>query len=860
MKTTPFRSGFNARTRCRRKMLLPANTIISRYRILSRIGAGGMGDVYLAEDTRLGRRVALKVLPEQFNTDEDRLRRFEQEARSASALNHPNIITIHEVGSEEGFRFIATEFIEGETVRQRLKEAGFGVRESIDVAIQIARALAAAHRVGIVHRDIKPENVMLRPDGIVKVLDFGVVKLTEKFVEHMSGSQSGDGDQGDVDTIGLVTTEANIVMGSPNYMSPEQARGLTVDGRTDIFSLGALLYEMLTGRMPFKGASVSDVIVSILERQPPRLAELLPEIPEKIQPIVDRALAKDLEARYQSIDEMLEDLKHLRRRLERELGLDDSLRPGDTRHPAPQTDSNTRVTAPELAQQSDHISTVRVASSAEYLVGELRGHKRSVVISLIVVIVLAAAVVAYLMMPANARPIDSIAVLPFANQSTNPDAEYLSEGLTESLINNLSQSPNLKVMSRNSVFRYKGQEANAKTVGRQLGVHGVVTGRVVLRGDTISIIINLIDTRDDTQVWGEQYDRAMSELPTLQKQIAREVSEKLQHRLSGEAERRVTSRYSDNAEAYQLYLKGRFYWNKRTEDGLKKGVAHFNEALEKDPSYALAYAGLADCYALLYEYSTVPSPDLYPKAKAAAIRALEIDDTLAEAHTSLAAACEYEWNWAEAQVEYERAIELNPNYETAHHWYSAYLISRKRFEEAVREARRASDLDPLSLIINTALGRALHSAGQHNAAIEQLRKTLDLDANFAEAHFQLALAYEGRGSYGEAIREFEKFSELSGDKLAKAWIARVHAESGNKDLARKQLEEVFAAAKPGEPSPYQIATVYAALGEKDRAFEWLEKVYEQRSYYVVFLNSDHALQGLRDDARFLGLLGRVGLS
>ena len=859
MKTTPSRTGFNARTRCRGKMLLPANTIISRYRILSRIGAGGMGDVYLAEDTRLGRRVALKVLPEQFNTDEDRLRRFEQEARSASALNHPNIITIHEVGSEEGFRFIATEFIEGQTVRQRLKEAGFGVRESIDVAIQVARALAAAHRVGIVHRDIKPENVMLRPDGIVKVLDFGVVKLTEKFVEHISGSQAGEGEQGDVDTIGLVTTEANIVMGSPNYMSPEQARGLAVDGRTDIFSLGALLYEMLTGRMPFKGASVSDVIVSILERQPPRLADLVPEIPEKVQPIVDRALAKDLEARYQTIDEMLEALKHLRRRLERELGLDDSLRPSDVRHPAPQTDSNTRVTAPELAPQSDHISTVRVSSSAEYLISELKGHKRAVLISLIVLIVIAGAVFAYLVMPAKARPIDSIAVLPFANQSNNPDAEYLSEGLTESLINNLSQSPNLKVMSRNSVFRYKGQEANARTVGRQLGVHGVVTGRIVLRSDTISIIINLIDTRDDTQVWGEQYDRAMSELPTLQKEIAREVSEKLQHRLSGEAERRVTRRYGDNAEAYQLYLKGRFYWSKRTEDGLKKGVAHFNEALEKDPSYALAYAGLADCYALLYEYSAVPTPELYSKAKAAAIRALEIDDSLAEAHTSLAAAYEYEWNWAEAEVEYERAIELNPNYETAHHWYSAYLISRKRFEEAVREARRASDLDPLSLIINTALGRALNSAGQHDAAIEQLRKTLDLDANFAEAHFQLALAYEGKGSYGEAIREFEKFRELSGDQSAKAWIARVHAESGNKELARKQLDEVFAAAKPGEPAPYTIATIYAALGDKDRAFEWLEKVIEQRSYYVVFLNSDYALRGLRDDPRFLGLLGRIGL-
>lgn len=814
--------------------------------------------MYLAEDTSLGRRVALKLLPEQFNSDEDRLRRFEQEARSASALNHPNIITIHEVGSDEGARFIATEFIEGETVRQRLKHAGFGLREAIDVAIQVARALAAAHRAGIVHRDIKPENVMLRPDGFAKVLDFGVVKLTEKFAEHLSGPHSAESEEGDVATLGLVTTEANVVMGSPNYMSPEQARGLAVDARTDIFSLGALIYEMLTGKMPFKGASISDVIVSILERQPPPISELLPEAPPKLQAIVDRALAKDLEARYQTVDDLLDDLKRIRRRLELESGSDDSGQRARLGDAAAQTSGQTRQTAADLSVRSDQVATMRVTSSAEYIVGEIKSHKRAFLIAS-ALILLAAAAVAYFTLLPKGHPIDSIAVLPFANLSSDPNTEYLSEGLTESLINNLSQSHNLKVMSRNSVFKYKGQEANAKAVGRELGVHGVLTGRIAQRGENISISIDLIDTRDDTQVWGEQYNRRMSDLSTLQEEIARQVAEKLQLRLSGEDEKRVTRRYTDDAEAYQLYLRGRFYWNKRTEDGMKKGIAYFNEAIEKDPSYALAYAGLADCYALLYEYSAAPSKDLYPKAKAAALRALALDDSLAEAHTSLAAAYEYEWNWAEAEKQYEKAIELNPNYETAHHWYSAYLISRKRFDEAIREARRAVELDPLSLIINTALGRALHSARRHDEAIEQLRKTIDMDRNFAEARFHLALAYEGKRAYEDAIREFEKYIELSGEKSMKAWIGRVYAESGKKNQALKVLAEMMEMSKPGQPSPYAIAALYAALGEKERAFEWLEKVYEQRSYHVVFLNADPALDGLREDPRFTDLLRRIGL-
>lgn len=838
-------------------MLLPINTIISHYRILSRIGAGGMGDVYLAEDTNLGRRVALKILPEQFNEDEDRLRRFEQEARAASALNHPNIITIHEVGRDAGMRFIATEFIEGETVRQILKRDGMNIRQAVDIAIQVARALAAAHRAGIVHRDIKPENVMLRPDGLVKVLDFGVVKLTEEFTERKSESHGSD--DGDVATLGVVTTEANIVMGSPNYMSPEQARGFSVDSRTDIFSFGALLYEMLTGKMAFKGESVTDVLVAILERQPPLLSESLSDFPPQLQSIVDRSLAKNRASRYQTASDLIDDLKQQRRRIDIESAQENSWRPLNSDGTFADTNQQSRQTADEPSAQIDHVKTVPATSSAEFIVTEIKTHRRAFVTGLLIVLVAAGAIV-YFTRAAGARPIDSIAVLPFSNTSADPNTEYLSDGLTESLINNLSQSHKLKVMSRNSVFRYKGRDADPKAVGRELGVHGVLSGRIVQRADTISISVDLIDARDDSQVWGEQYNRPMSDLAALPEEIARQVSEKLQHRLSGEDEKRVTRRHTENADAYQLYLKGRFYWNKRTEDGLNKGVEYFNQAIEKDPGFALAYAGLADCYALLYEYSATPSKDLYPKAKAAAMRALDIDDSLAEAHTSLAAAHEYEWNWVEAEKQYERSIELNENYATAHQWYSAYLISRRKFDEAIREARRAAELDPLSLIINTALGRALQSSQRYDEAIDQLRKTIDMDPNFAEARFQLALAYEGKRAYNDAIREFEKFIELSGDKSMKAWVGREYALSGLRTQALRICDEIMDLSKREQVSPYAIATLYATLGDKERAFELLERVYQERSYYVVFLNVDPALDSLRSDPRFANLLQRVGLT
>ncbi len=816
-----------------------------------------MGEVYLAEDTQLGRRVALKILPSDFTNDEERLLRFEQEAHAASALNHPNIITIHEVGWGTGTRYIATEFIEGETLRQRLQRGSLSVREALDVAVQVANALAAAHQVGIIHRDIKPENVMLRPDGYAKVLDFGIVKLTEKFVEH----QTGNSDALDSAKLNQVNTEANIVMGSPSYMSPEQARGFAVDGRTDIFSLGVVLYEMIAGRRPFEGESISDVIVSILDRQPQPLGEVSSEVSPRLENIVKKALAKDKDARYQTINDLLKDLKRQKQRVDFESGLDESIAPDYILETtAAITNDDGRATVKAYSVRDDQVETGRATSSAEYIITEIKRHKRGALLTFVALVAAAALLLFYFTRSGQKAPIDSIAVLPFANESADPNTEYLSDGITESLINNLSQSRNLKVMSRNSVFRYKGQQPDPKLVGRELGVRAVMTGRIIQRGDTLLVSVDLVDARDNSQVWGEQYKSRVSDLLAVQEEIAKEVSERLQLRLTGEDEKRVSKRFTEDAEAYQLYLRGRFYWSKRTEEGLNKGIEYFKQAIEKDPGYAQAYAGMADCYAILVELEGSSPKEIYPNVKAAAQKAIELDDSLAEAHTSLAAAYEYEWDWPKAEEQYRRAIEMNPNYATAHHWYAAYLISRLRSDEAIREMKQAQELDPLSLIINTSLGRVLYGARQYDRAIEQLKKTIDMDSNFAEAHFQIAMVYEQKRMYAEALAEYQKAIELYQDPTMIAWSGRIYALTGRRTDAERVLAQLNELSKQKYISPYPLATVYAALGEKDKVFEYLEKVYDERSYYVVFLNIDSIFDGLRSDARFQDLLRRIRIA
>ena len=819
-----------------------------------------MGEVYLAEDTRLERKVALKIMPLELVKDEKRLLRFEQEARAVSALNHPNIITLHEIGQTRQAHFIVTEFIEGETLRRRLTRSSMELLEVLDVAIQTANALVAAHTAGIIHRDIKPDNIMLRPDGYVKVLDFGIAKLKETSAQRVTPKVESQNT-----TIRTpVKTEPGIIIGSPNYMSPEQARGFVVDERSDIFSLGVMVYEMAVGKRPFQGETLTDLIVAILTKEPRPISEFLPDAPEKMDRILAKALAKDLNARYQTATEMLVDLKRVKQRLEFEAGLEVSVPPESSAAP---NNSNAPVTAKTGEEKKTlEMSDTQIRSAEQtmkldsHTIAESRKSKRNVVLILLALI-LATAIATTIFLTRNApRAIDSLAVLPFTNVGGEAGTEYLSDGITESLINNLSRSANLRVMSRNSVFQFKDQQIDAREVAKKLNVQAILTGRVAQSNDELLLNIELIDARDNSRIWGERYRRKMSELVALQEEIAKQISERLQLALSSEDRKRLTRQDTENADAYQLYLRGRYHWNKRTPEAMIRGIEYFKQALEKDPDYALAYAGLADCYALLGEYGKMPIKESAPLAKAAAQKASVLDDSLAEAHTSLAAAYEYEWNWPEAEKEYRLAIEMNPNYATAHHWYGVYLSSLARFDEAEPQLKKALELDPLSLIINTGLGRMYCGARKYDDAIDQLKTTLEIEPNFAEAHFQLALAYEGKRKYEKAAASFQRAVELFPDATMRGWVAREYAIAGKRDEARKILDELKTLAKQQYVSPYMIAIAYAALDDREQAFGWLERVYEERSYYVVWLKVDPIWDSFRSEARFQDLLRRVGVA
>jgi len=826
----------------------PVKTNISHYRIVSKIGAGGMGEVYLAEDTRLDRKVALKLLPAEFTQDADRVRRFIQEAKAASALNHPNIITIYEIGEEQGTHFMATEFIDGQTLRQ-IMATRMPLGTLIEIAIQIASALGAAHAAGIVHRDIKPENVMVRPDGLVKVLDFGLAKLAERRTATVNE---------DAPTAFQAKTDPGTVMGTVTYMSPEQVEGLDIDGRTDIFSLGTVLYEMITGQLPFTGQTAGAIFGAILHRTPTPPSQLNHELPAELERIVTKALRKNREERYQTAKDLVVDLKSLKQELEIEAKLGYSLQSAPGREAASgKTHEQVKAETEQLSAVST--GTAHTTSSAEYVVSEIKRHKRAAVAVLLTLLVAIAAAI-YFSLSSN-RAIDSIAVLPFVNASADPNSEYLSDGLAESLINSLSQVPKLRVVPRGIVFSYKGREVDPRKVGSDLGVRAVLTGRVVQRGDTLSIQAELIDVASVAQLWGQQYNRKLSDILSVQEEIAQQISEKLRLRLSGQ-ERQLTKRSTGSTEAYQAYLKGRYYWNKRTEDGLRKAIEYFKQATDSDPNYARAYAGLADSYALLTEYSATPAHEVMPKAKSAAQRALALDDRLSEAHTSLANVMSlYEWDFVGAEREFRRAIELDPNYATTHQWYSELLGDiLGRFDEAIVEAKLAQQLDPLSLIINKNVALKFATARRYDQAVEQYKKTLEMDPNFGVARWELAFAYGGKGMYEEGIAEFQKVINHAGRRPEYlADFGQVYAASGRKDEAQKLRDELLERSKREHIPAVYFAIIYAGLGEKDQAFAWLEKAYAERSFYLAYLKTDRRFDNLRSDPRFLDLLRRMKL-
>jgi serine/threonine-protein kinase len=781
------------------------------YKIIKPLGSGGMAEVYLAHDTRLGRPVALKVLSTQLVMDPERVHRFRQEAMAASALNHPNIITIHEIANWDGKDFIATEYVNGVTLRTRMRSK-LSLADALDIALQVAAALSAAHSANIVHRDIKPENIMVRADGLVKVLDFGIAKYTETTrAQDVKDAR--------------VKTATGVVIGTTAYMSPEQARGQVVDSRTDIWSLGVVLYEMVARRLPFTGATPTDRVAAILEREPEPLRKRRRNIPPELEQIVQRALTKDKDKRYQSVVDLAEQIRKLRSTLDGE-------RP--------------------------HFLTWR----APMRLSAFSGRRAAVVlVSLFFVI---AAVVAWrsYFRGAEGEAIDSLAVLPFVNASGSSDMEYLSEGISENLINSLSQLPQLKVTARSSSFKYKGDGGDTEAIGRALGVRALVTGRVVQRGDNLQVRVELVDVRERRQLWGEQYNRKFSDTQVLQEEIARAIAEKLRLRLTGAQGQQLAGKHQTASdEAYQSYLKGRFHWNRRTGDAIRKAIEHFNQAIEKDPGYALAYSGLADCYVV--PANALPPKDKMPKAKAAAMRALELDETLAEAHTTLARVLTlYDWDWAAAENEFKRAIELNPRYAVAHQWYGGFLVAMGRHDGSVAERRLALELDPLSVIINFELAQAFYHARDYDNAIEQGQKTLELDPNFPPLYAYLPAAYEQKGMYAEAIAGYQKGRTLKGGtewSLAMAGLGHLYAKTGKKVEARAILEELKQLSRQEYVPSDNMALICAGLGEKDQAFAWLEKAYDERSFRMAWLKVEPRWDDLRSDPRFTQLLQRTGL-
>jgi serine/threonine-protein kinase len=841
-------------------LTLAAGTHLGPYQIRTRLGAGGMGEVYLAYDARLERLVALKVLPPELASDPRRMQRFVQEAKTTSGLNHPNLLTIHEISQEGSVNYIATEFVDGITLRERIAATNPPLKEILSIIIQVSEALAAAHEAGIVHRDIKPENIMLRRrDQIVKVLDFGLAKVTGQFVNHRLSDPEAP-------TKAFLHTEPSVILGTVRYMSPEQARGLPVDARTDIWSVGVVLYEMVANHPPFDGPTASDLIVSILEREPVQLTEYAPETPAGLQRVINRALSKEREKRYQSIKDLVADLENLKWELEFSSERQRSSSPGSG---AQVLERNARqVTAQTMLQPtfpsnaSAHPSSQ--LSSAAHIVAGIRQLNRGVLFGLAAVVLVLSAV--YFYFSRTAKPaIDSIAVLPFTNVGGDPNTEYLSDGITESLTNSISQLPNLAVIASSSMFRYKARDIDPQTVGKDLGVRAVLTGRMTQHGNSLLITAELVDVRNNHRLWGGQYDREMSDVLALQSEISREISAQLRVTLTGEQEKQVTKHYTENSEAYQDYLKGRYYWNKRTGNDLKKAIEHFNQAIGKDPNYALAYAGLADCYIVIPNYAQVSAQDAYTKAKNAAIKALELDDSLAEAHTSLGGIkSDYEWDFAGAEKELKRGIELNPNYATGHHWYAEYLSAMGRHQEAIAEIKRAQELDPLSMIISYVVGDTYLKARQYDSAIEQFRKTIEMDQTFGRSHRSLGNAYVEKGMYEQAISEFQTADTLArvdpekAAKTAKA-LLDAYAAAGPQGFWRKQLDVLKEQSEQESVSPYSIATVYARLGDLNQALTWLEKAYHDHDAYLVYLKIDPEFDRFRSDPHIIDLMRRIGL-
>jgi serine/threonine-protein kinase len=778
---------------------LVGGTKLGDYEVQSLVGSGGMGVVYRARDLRLGRDVAIKVLPLFFASDRNRLRRFEQEARAAAALNHPNILAVHQLGTYEGSPYLVSELLHGETLRARVKRGPIPLEESVEYARQIARGLAAAHEKGIVHRDLKPENLFLTKDGQIKILDFGLAKRTRPELAAKSES---------------LATEMGVVMGTVGYMSPEQVRGQSADFRSDIFAFGAILYELLSGQRAFTGDSSADVSSAILNEDPPKLSRSDSHVPKALEAVVERCLKKNPPERFQSVEELSVALQGIK----------------------------------ALPRRGISLSPI------------LTGARWRILAGVIVVAIAAAAIFVYVRNFRNRESaIDSIAVMPFASKGGD-SAGDLGDGVTSGLIDSLSQIPNLRVMSRSATSHYKGRDVDPQTVGRELNVRVVLTGTFTPRGDGFVLDAELVNAKDDSHIWGQQYDTKPAEILTVQGALARALSEKLRSRLSDEARANLAKPGTSNTEAYLLYVKGLYSFDRVDPQSEKAAVAYFQQALEKDPAYAQAYSGLGEAYAYLAHFRSIPFREAIQKAKAAARRSLELDPNLADGHCALSLASHINLEWEEAEREARRCVELNPNLLFAHEAYALILADVGNMAQSLVEQKRAWELDPISLQANWLLGNAYYFSRDYDHAIEQRLKVIELAPNYAGHHDALGAAYLMKGELDKAALEYEKALRMYGEADEAEALRRAYANEGIRGLLKTQIEQESNPGRTDDYSPYDVAGMYSFLGDTENAFTWLDRVYAEHEKYsgLIIVRIDPFLDNIRSDPRYHALLRRVG--
>ena len=798
---------------------------IAHYRIIKKLGSGGMGEVYLALDTKLDRKVAIKVLRSDSLADERLKKRLLREAQAAAKLDHPNICAIYDVNEADSVTFIVMQYLEGESLAEKMVRKPLELSAALALAEQAAEGLAEAHAHGVVHRDIKPQNLMITPRGQLKILDFGLAKQT----------RSSDSVDFEAPTDTLLSTPGRVV-GTMPYMSPEQVQGEPLEPCSDIFSLGVTFYEVLAGKHPFKDKSAAITMSRIMLSDPIPTERFRAQVSPELQAVLCKMLSKDKAARYQSAEDLLTDLRQLPAKL-------------------PANDSQAEVTLTKDTPKE---------TLANRILSKARSHKWAILASALALILLAVGVSRLLL----TEHLDSLAILPFSYVSSdpqlmaNPDREYLSDGFTESIINNLSQLADLKVIARSSVFSYKGKGLDAQTIGRQLNVRAVLVGHIEQVGNELTISVELMDVKANRSIWGGTYQRKIADIQSVQKEIASTVSEKLLLKLTGADQTQLAKTYTQNGEAYEAYLKGRFHWNKRTDEGFKLATKFFQEATDKDPNYALAYAGLADCYTLRSDYGFLPSKEGYALARGFVTLALKNDDSLAEAHTSLASIkAVTDWDWQGAENEYRRAIELNPKYATAHHWYAAQLLLQGRLDQALQEIKTAQQLDPLSLGINKDFSVILLYARDYEKALEQCRKTLEIEPHFAAMSTYIAQIYELQQKYPEATAELEKAHAADPEDSEVTYgLGQAYALMGKKDEALKISNELSQPAKQNVFLPKEAAYLYALLAEKEQAIATLQKAAENHYLPVAEVKMDPRLDELRKDPRVVELLQKIKLS